>query len=321
LDVGWDASPDRGPGSSTGLVAERGTRGEETKRDGDIIEHRPLSAAANESYDPDTKVLQPHPKNAVVKFRCDPYHLKSRRLPPEPMMPRKSPGHDSRVITYRTLPGSSPHYQRVNAGECTAWVQTKLAFDLEVRGPGGTNETKPYTVDTFREHHGAVEPTLYLTPTGRWVRRLSFQELPSLKPKPSLYMEITQPLATEWLWANGYPVPGGAAPIEANAGIRARRAPSPEQVHAHRLWQEGYFSQTEIAREIERVFHTSYTQPQVSRAVKRVDDWLQATEANPPTRRPKRTISADPSWNEPKPKVSGSGRRAVRKVVDDDDDD
>ena len=77
-------------------------------------------------------------------------------------MPRKSPGHDSRMITYRTLPGSSPRYQRVNVGECTAWVQTHLTFELELRGPDGTTETKPYTVDTFHEHHGAVEPTLRL---------------------------------------------------------------------------------------------------------------------------------------------------------------
>jgi hypothetical protein len=236
------------------------------------------------------------------------------------MMPRKSPKHDSRVITYRTLPGSTPQYQRANVGECTAWVQTKLAFDLEVRGPDQTTETKPYTVDTFREHHGAVEPTLYLTPSGKWIRRLSSQELPSLKPKPPLYIEVTEAFATRWLWANGYPVPGGAAPIEANAGIRTRQAPSPEQELAHHLWHEGYFSQTEIAREIERVFHTPYTQPQVSRAVKRVNDWLKATKANPPARRSKRTVSADPNWNEPKPKVSGSGRRAGRKVVDDDDD-
>jgi hypothetical protein len=59
------------------------------------------------------------------------------------MMPRKAPGHDSRVITYRTLPGSSRQYQRVKVGECTAWVQTNLEFDLEVRGPGGTTKTKP----------------------------------------------------------------------------------------------------------------------------------------------------------------------------------
>jgi hypothetical protein len=234
-------------------------------------------------------------------------------------MPRKSTADDSRVITYRTLAGSSPQYQRVNVGECTAWVQTKLEFDLEVHRPDGTTETKPCTVDTFREHHGAVEPTLYLTPTGRWIRRLSFQELPSLKPKPPLYIEISQAIATKWLWANGYPVPGVAAPIEANARIRARRAPSPEQELAHHLWQEGHFSQTEIAREIEQVFHTPYTQPQVSRAVKRVDDWLQAIEANPPARRPKRTISADLGWNEPKPKVSGGGKRVVREVVDYDD--
>jgi hypothetical protein len=96
------------------------------------------------------------------------------------MMPRKPPGQDSRVITYRTLSGSSPRYHRVNVCECTAWVQTNLAFDLEVRGPDQTTESKPYTVDTFREHHGAVEPTLYLTPGGKWFRRVFCQEIPSL---------------------------------------------------------------------------------------------------------------------------------------------
>jgi hypothetical protein len=44
-------------------------------------------------------------------------------------MPRKSPGHDQRIITYRALPGSSRQYQRVNVAECTAWVQTNLEFD------------------------------------------------------------------------------------------------------------------------------------------------------------------------------------------------
>jgi hypothetical protein len=58
-------------------------------------------------------------------------------------MPRKPPGHDSRMITYRTLPGSSTRYRRVNVGECTAWVQTNLVFDLEVQHPDQTTETKP----------------------------------------------------------------------------------------------------------------------------------------------------------------------------------
>ena len=62
------------------------------------------------------------------------------------MMPRKSPGHDSRMITYRTLPGSSTRYQRVNVGECTAWVQTNLEFDLEVQHADQTTETKPYII-------------------------------------------------------------------------------------------------------------------------------------------------------------------------------
>jgi hypothetical protein len=41
-------------------------------------------------------------------------------------MPRKSPAHDQRIITYRTLPDSSRQYQRVNVAECKAWVQTNL---------------------------------------------------------------------------------------------------------------------------------------------------------------------------------------------------
>jgi hypothetical protein len=235
-------------------------------------------------------------------------------------MPRKSTTHDSRVITYRTLPGSSSQYQRVKVGDCTAWVQTNLALDLEVRGPGETTEIKRYTVDTFREHRGAVEPSLYLTPSGKWVRRVAWQELPSLKPKPLLYVEVTQLFATKWLWANGYRVPGRAAPIEVNAGIRDRRAPSPEQVHAHRLWYEGYLSQAEVARVIEQLFHKPYSQAQVSRAVKRVADWLQAIEVDPPARRAQRTVAADPRRNEPRPKASERGKRVVRKGVDDRDD-
>jgi hypothetical protein len=245
------------------------------------------------------------------------YEVITRPDRQEPMMPHKSPGHDSRMITYRTLPGSSTPYQRVNVGECTAWVQTNLELDLEVQHPDQTTETKPYTIDTFGHHHGAVEPTLYLTPSGKWVRRVSAAEMPGLRPNPPLHIEITLPLATKWLWANGYPVPGGAAPIEANAVLRNRRAPSPEQEHAHRLFYEGQLSQADIARQIERLFHTPYTQSQVSRAVKRVDDWLQAIEANPPVRRAKRTAATDPSRNEPNPRASGGGRRVIRKLVGD----
>ena len=59
-------------------------------------------------------------------------------------MPRKSFGRDSRMITYRTLPGSSTRYRRVSVGECTAWVQTNLEFDLEVQHPDQTTETRPF---------------------------------------------------------------------------------------------------------------------------------------------------------------------------------
>jgi hypothetical protein len=235
-------------------------------------------------------------------------------------MPRQSSRHYRRIITYRTLPGSSRQYQRVNAAGCTAWVQTSFVFDLEVRGRDETTQTKPYTVDTFREHHGAVEPTLYLTPSGKWFRRVFSHEQPSIKPKPPLYIEVTQAFADKWLWSNGYPVPSVAAPVAANAKIRQRRAPREEQVHAHHLWREGRLSQAEVAREIERLFHLPYTQSQVSRAVKRVDAWLQAATPNPPVRRPKRTATADPRRTEPKPQAPGNGRRVVRKVVDDHDD-
>ncbi len=126
------------------------------------------------------------------------------------MMPRKSPEHDSRVITYRTLSGSSPRYQRVNVGECTAWVQTNLEFDLEVRGPDQTTETRPYTVDTFREHHGAVEPTLYLTPGGKWFRRVSCHGITQSQAKapglrrsqPTIRHEVA---VGEWLSRSRWP--------------------------------------------------------------------------------------------------------------------
>ena len=61
---------------------------------------------------------------------------------------------------------------------------------LDVRSPDGTSDTRPYTVDSFREHHGAVEPTLYLTPGGKWFRRVFSHERPSLKPRPPLYIEL-----------------------------------------------------------------------------------------------------------------------------------
>jgi hypothetical protein len=234
------------------------------------------------------------------------------------MMPRKSPGHDSRVITYRTLPGSSTRYQRVNVGECTAWVQTNLEFDLEVRHPDQTTETRPFIVDTFCQHHGAVEPTLYLSPGGKWIRRVQVAELSGLKPRAPLFIEITQPLATKWLWANGYPVPGCAAPVEANVRIRNRRSPSPVQEYAHRLWHEGHLSQAEIAQEIGRLFQVPFAQSQVSRAIKRVDDWLKSVKAHPPAGRARRTLTVGPSGNEPI--MPGTATRLTRKELGERDD-
>jgi hypothetical protein len=222
------------------------------------------------------------------------------------------------MITYQTLPGSSTRYQRVNVGECTAWVQTILEFDLEVHHPDQTTETRPFIIDTFCQHHGAVEPTLYLLPSGRWVRRVSLAELPGLKPSPPLHIEITQDLATKWLWANGYPVPGFAAPVEANAEIRNRRGPSPVQQYAHRLWHEGHLSQAEVAREIERLFHVPFAQYQVSRAIKLVDDWLESVRADSPANRSGRSLAARAGRNEPS--VPATGKRLNRKELDNRDD-
>jgi hypothetical protein len=233
-------------------------------------------------------------------------------------MPRKSPGHDSRMITYRTLPGSSTRYQRVNVGECTTWVQTNLEFDLEVQHPDQTTETKPYIIDTFCQHHGAIEPILYLSPSGKWVRRVSSSELSGFKPKPSLFIEITQALATKWLSANGYPVPGCAAPVEANARIRNRRGPTPEQQYAHRLWHEGHLLQAEVAQEIQRLFHVPFAQSQVSRAIKLVDEWLQSIKVDLPVNRARRPLTVGRIRNEPS--VPGPGKRLTRKEVDNHDD-
>jgi hypothetical protein len=47
---------------------------------------------------------------------------------------------------------------------------------------------------------------------------------------------------------------------------------------------------------------------------------LQAITADPPVSRAKRSVAAYPGRNEPKPKVSRSGKRVVRKVLDDRDD-
>jgi hypothetical protein len=63
-----------------------------------------------------------------------------------------------------------------------------------------------------------------------------------------------------------------------------------------------------------------YTQSQVSRAAKRVEDWLQAVNGNLPKRRGRRTATVDPRRIEPKPTVPGNGKRRGRKIVDHDDD-
>ena len=230
-------------------------------------------------------------------------------------MPRKSTGPDSRMITYRTLPGSSTRYQRVNVGECTAWVQTNLEFDLEVQHPDQSTETKPFIIDTFCQHHGAIEPILYLSPSGKWVRRVSSSELSGLKPKPSLFIEISQHLATKWLWANGYPVPGLAVPANANARIRERRGPSPEQQYAHRLWHEGHLLQAEVAQEIQRLFHVPFGQSQVSRAIRLVDDWLQSIKASSPANRASPPLTVGPIRNQPSVPGPGKRRRAKRSTI------
>jgi hypothetical protein len=89
-------------------------------------------------------------------------------------MPRKSPAHDQRIITYRTLPDSSRQYQRVNVAECKAWVQTNLEFDLSIshtpkprsvaRSNASTSGCKPRS-QTHRSGGpgGRLRPTLAAT--------------------------------------------------------------------------------------------------------------------------------------------------------------
>ena len=75
-----------------------------------------------------------------------------------------------------------------------------------------------------------------------------------------------------------------APPVKANARMRDRRGPSPQQEYAHRLWHEGHLSQMEIAQEIQRLFHVPFAQSQVSRAIKLVDHWLQSIKADSPAK-------------------------------------
>ena len=226
-------------------------------------------------------------------------------------MPRKSPGHDSRMITYRTLPGSSTRYQRVNVGECTAWVQTNLEFDLEVQHPDQTTETKPFIIDTFCQHHGAVEPTLYLTPSGKWVRCLLAECLVSSQ-SPALYRNHStsrhEVAVGQWLSGSGLrrsrPTPEfaiGEAPRQSNSMLT------------------GWLRDTCHRRKSRRKSSGSFTchSRSKSAAIKLVDDWLQSIKADSPARRqavphggtkPKR---AQRAWNRQAP---------ARKEVDDCDD-
>ena len=230
-------------------------------------------------------------------------------------------GHDPRIITFRTLAGSRGQFDHANLGECERWVETTFTFGLETHHPDGSIEHTPHAVKTIDQHRGETAPTLYRTPTRKWFVRIPWHEEPKLKPQHPLFVEVREAWAVQWLYRNGYPVPGGVNPIPAHVKIRGRREPRPIDQHAHRLCMEGGYSQAEISRIIGIEFQRTYSQPQVSRAKKRVENWLNALDPERPKRRKKCTISRDPRKLEPKVSGYGGGRHVIRKSVHDHHDD
>jgi len=74
----------------------------------------------------------------------------------------------------------------------------------------------------------------------------------------------------------------------------------------------------EIAEDIKRRFHVPFTQSQVSRAIKLVDDWLRSVKADTPARRARRSLAVGARRNEPS--VPASGKSLAHKEVDNQDD-
>jgi hypothetical protein len=73
-----------------------------------------------------------------------------------------------------------------------------------------------------------------------------------------------------------------------------------------------------IAREIERRFLVRFTQSQVSRAAKPVDDWLRSIKADTPGRRARRSFAVGTRQNEPG--APETGKNPAQKNADDQND-
>jgi hypothetical protein len=229
-------------------------------------------------------------------------------------------GDGARVITYQRLPGLGSKFGHADHARCRKWVMTTFRFGFEVQQADGGTQTPTATVDTFARHRGAVEPSLYLTPAGRWVYRIAWYEEPEIVPRPARFIEVSIEWATRWLLANGYDIPGVVDPQTA-ARLRKRKGPKPVQMRAHELYRLHGLNQSEVAGRIQQEFRAPFTQSQVSRAVRRVEEWLRGDRPEPEPRRRKRTHSRAPQDLDSRPPRDGGGRRIVRKPVRDDADD
>jgi hypothetical protein len=236
------------------------------------------------------------------------------------MAKKPTDGDGTRVITYERLPGSGSRFGRADHARCQKWVMTTFRFALEVRQPDGGTQTQAWTIDTFARHRGDVEPSLYLTPAGKWIYRVAWHDEPGIVPRPARFIEVPAEWAIRWLLANGYDIPGVVDPISA-AKLRKRKEPKPVQMRAHELYRLHGLNQSEVARRIQEEFRVPFTQPQVSRAVRRVDHWLRGERPDPEPRRRKRTHTRNPRDLDSTPRRSGGGRHIVRKRVEDDADD
>ncbi len=108
------------------------------------------------------------------------------------MAKKQTAAGSSRVITYERLPGSGRKFGRADEDQCQKWVMTTFTFGLEVRRPDRETETQPHTVNAFAQHRGSVEPSLYMTPAGKWFYRTAWHDEPGIVPRPPRFVEVCQ---------------------------------------------------------------------------------------------------------------------------------
>jgi hypothetical protein len=100
-------------------------------------------------------------------------------------------------------------FGRVERADCTGWPETRLSFDLRIV-EDGVERWQPFDLDVFAAHRGNVEPSLYRTPDGTWLRRAAWHEHPNLTVTIPLYFEVGEWTAHDWLTRNRYEIPSPA---------------------------------------------------------------------------------------------------------------